>query len=214
MRQESSDPPKASTESAGGRRRGRPSVIDTEAIAEAAFRLWSRQGYADTSWNDLAEATGISARTLIRHFSVKSAIAWIGVAPATERLRASLSVAPETAPLTDAVRTAIVESISHRPHIQRVGRDWLRLIAGTPELAAMSSEAYRPWITELADYIGRRVPEVPAAIARALATAYQAAAFAALTEWAEEGAHGDPADAVDAMLRWMDIVPRSSARPA
>ncbi len=130
-------------------------------------------GYADTSWNDLAEATGISARTLIRHFSVKSAIAWIGVAPATERLRASLSVAPETAPLTDAVRTAIVESISHRPHIQRVGRDWLRLIAGTPELAAMSSEAYRPWITELADYIGRRVPEVPAAIARALATAYQ-----------------------------------------
>jgi len=35
-----------------------------------------------------------------------------------------------------------------------------------------------------------------------------------LAEWAEEGAHGDPADAVDAMLRWMDIVPRSSAPSA
>ncbi|MEU5843691.1 TetR family transcriptional regulator [Rhodococcus sp. NPDC047139] len=214
MRQESSELSRTSTESAVGRRRGRPSVIDTEAIAEAAYDLWSRQGYADTSWNDLAEATGISARTLIRHFSAKSAIAWIGVDPATERLRASLSAASETAPLTDAVRAAIVESVSHRPHIQRVGPDWLRLIAGTPELAAMASEAYQPWITELAGYIGRRVPEVPAAIARALATAYQAAAFAALTEWAQEGAHGDPADAVDAMLRWMDIVPRSSARSA
>lgn len=69
----------------------------------------------------------------------------------------------------------------------------------------MATEAYRPWITVLADYLTRRIPDAPPAIARALATAYQAAAFAALTEWAEAGAHGDSADAVDAMLRWMDI---------
>lgn len=210
MRQETSDPPTTSSESVAGRKRGRPSVIDPAAIAETAFRLWSRKGYADTSWNDLAEATGISARTLIRHFSTKSAIAWIGVASATDRLRESLATTSEEVPLAEAIRTAIGESVSHRPSVQRVGPEWLRLIADTPELAAMASEAYRPWITELARYIARRVPEVPAAIARALATAYQAASFAALTEWAEDGAHGDPADAVDTMLRWMDIVPRST----
>ncbi|MGW0044800.1 TetR/AcrR family transcriptional regulator [Rhodococcus sp. NPDC003348] len=205
MSREESSPSEPSTRPASGRGRGRPTVLEPEAVAEVAFTLWSRQGYAATSWSDLAAATGISTRTLIRHFSVKSAIAWIGVASATDRLRESLSAIPESTPVGEAVRTAVVDSVSRRPRVQRVSPDWLRLISSEPELAGMATEAYRPWITVLADYLTRRIPDAPPAIARALATAYQAAAFAALTEWAEAGAHGDSADAVDAMLRWMDI---------
>ena len=83
------------------RRPGRPSVLDTRAVSAGALRLWADRGFATTSWNDLAEATGISTRTLLRHFSSRSEIAWIGVAPATERLQSALgAAAPEDLRIT------------------------------------------------------------------------------------------------------------------
>ena len=151
------DPP--SPPSSGGRRgRGRPSVIDSGAVAEAAFKLWRERGFAETSWADLAEATGVSARTLLRHFHTKADIAWIGVAYATERLRGALEKTSAADSLADAIRTGVVSSVSHHPRVQRVNPAWLRLIADEPELLAMAPRAYRPWIDELAAFIGRRVP--------------------------------------------------------
>ncbi|WP_084495151.1 TetR/AcrR family transcriptional regulator [Nocardia shimofusensis] len=187
------------------RRRGRPSVLDSQAIAAGALRLWSEHGFTTTSWSDLAEATGISTRTLLRHFSSRADVAWLGVAPATERLSRALDAAGDDGDPSVVIRSAIVESVSHDPQIRRVAPDWLRLISSEPELAATAPHAYRPWIDTLATYICRRLPDAPPAICRALATAYQAATFAALVEWAEAGAHGECADSVDEMLRWMDI---------
>lgn len=199
------------------RTRGRPSVMDKHAVAEAAFALWFERGLAATSWSDLAEVTGVSARTLIRHFPDKRDIAWLGVAPATARLRAALAQIPATADLNDALRAAIVESVSHDPRISRVNPSWLRLISTEPELSSMSAQAFRPWIDELAGFIRSRIPLAPNAVCVALGTAYQAAAFAALTEWAnasptdsptdspQPATHTDAADAVEAMLAWIDI---------
>lgn len=189
----------------GRRGRGRPSVIDSGAVAEAAFRLWRERGFANTSWRDLADATGVSVRTLLRHFPTKADIAWVGVTQATVRLRDALDKTSDTTTLADAIRAGVVSSVSHQPRVQRANPAWLRLIADEPELIAMAPRAYRPWIDELAAFISRRVPHAPPAVCRALASTYQAAAFAALTEWADSGAHGDSADAVDAMLGWIDI---------
>ncbi|MGW0002711.1 TetR/AcrR family transcriptional regulator [Nocardia grenadensis] len=194
------------------RRRGRPSVLDTRDVAAGALRLWSDRGYTTTSWSDLAEATGISSRTLLRHFSSRAEIAYLGVGPATSRLREALDNASDHDDPSGVIRAAVVDSVSHDPRINRVAPDWLRLISAEPELAATAPLAYRPWIDTLADYIAHRLPDAPPAICRALATAYQAAAFAALVEWADSGAHGDCADMVDEMLRWMDIHAPVAAR--
>lgn len=187
------------------RRRGRPTVLDLGAIAENTYRLWSARGFAATNWTDLAEATGISTRTLQRHFPSRADIAWLGVAPATKRLRTALAATPPQTRLSTTLRQAIVESVSHDPQIQRISPEWLRLISSEPELTAMAPIAYRPWIDVLAAHIGEHLPQAPQALCRALATGYQAATFAALLEWADSGAHGDCADAVDAMLGWLDI---------
>ncbi|MFD6102495.1 TetR/AcrR family transcriptional regulator [Nocardia salmonicida] len=186
------------------RRPGRPSVLDTRSVSVGALRLWADRGFATTSWNDLAEATGISTRTLLRHFSSRSEIAWIGVAPATERLQDALGAAAPEAPPALVVRAAIVESVSRDPRIQELAPDWLRLISSEPELAATAPRIYRPWIDTLSGYLAGRLPGTPAAVCRAIATAYQSATFAALIEWAESGAEGNCADSVDRMLRWMD----------
>lgn len=186
------------------RRPGRPSVLDTRAVSVGALRLWTDRGFATTGWSDLAEATGISTRTLLRHFSSRSDIAWIGVAPATERLREALAGAGAEELPAVVVRTAIVESVSRDARIQELAPDWLRLISSEPELAATAARIYQPWIDTLSSYLGDRLPGSPAPICRAIATAYQSATFAALIEWAESGATGDCTDSVDRMLRWMD----------
>ncbi|WP_410877239.1 TetR/AcrR family transcriptional regulator [Nocardia sp. A7] len=186
------------------RRPGRPSVLDTAAVSVGALRLWTDRGFATTGWNDLAEATGVSTRTLLRHFSSRSEIAWIGVAPATERLRDALAGAGAEESPAVVVRTAIVESVSRDPRIQELAPDWLRLISSEPELVATAPRIYQPWIDTLSGYLAGRLPGSPATICRAIATAYQSATFAALIGWAESGAQGDCADSVDRMLRWMD----------
>ncbi|MEV4156985.1 TetR family transcriptional regulator [Nocardia salmonicida] len=186
------------------RRPGRPSVLDTRAVSAGALRLWADRGFATTNWSDLAEATGISTRTLLRHFSSRSEIAWIGVAPATGRLQSALGAASPEQPPAVVVRAAIVESVSRDPQIQELAAGWLRLISSEPELAATAPRIYRPWIDTLSGYLADRLPGSPAAVCRAIATAYQSATFAALIEWAESGAEGDCADSVDRILRWMD----------
>ncbi|KAF0846705.1 TetR family transcriptional regulator [Nocardia caishijiensis] len=187
-------------------------MLDTRAVSVGALQLWTERGFAATGWSELAEATGVSTRTLLRHFSSRSEIAWIGVAPATERLRDALArAAADEAPAV-VVRTAIVGSVSRDRQVQELAPAWLRLISSEPELAATAPRIYQPWIDTLAAYLADRLPDSPDAICQALATAYQSATFAALIEWADAGARGDCADSVDRMLRWMDPHLPGSAR--
>lgn len=187
------------------RRRGRPTVLDPEAVGTAALRLWSERGYAATSWDDIAAATGVSVRTLMRHFPTKAALAWVGVPAATRRLTDAFATLPLDAPLPDALRSAVVTSVSEEELVRRNGAAWQRIIAAEPELAASAARAYAPWSDALAREIARRRPGAPEAIYQAVAAAYREAAQGALREWAHSGAHGSPARAVDTVLRRLDI---------
>lgn len=174
------------------------------AVAEAAFELWVQRGYAATSWIDLAEATGVSVRTLNRHFPSKADIAWVGIPSAIERLNQAFSQIGDDVPVADAIRRAVAVSISHDPRIQRSNRAWLRVVSEEPEIAGMAQRAYRPWIEALAAHVHRRCPTLPPANSLVIASAYQAAAFAALCQWAL-GEHGDSADFVDGQLRHLSV---------
>ncbi|MDI2030094.1 TetR/AcrR family transcriptional regulator [Saccharopolyspora sp. TS4A08] len=184
--------------------RGRPTVLDRAAIATATFRLWSRRGYAAVGWKEISEATGVSVRTLVRHFARKSDIAWVGVPAATRRLREALAEMPEDVPVDEAVRRGVVASMSDDP-MSPAGPDWIRLVCTEPELAGTAPTAYRPWIDELADFIARRVPGITPAAATALASGYQAATFAALVAWSETASHDRAATAAEEALGWLSI---------
>jgi len=188
-----------------GRGRGRPSVVDVDAVSEVAFDLWSTRGYGETGWKELAEATGVSARTLMRHFGTRDRIAWAEVEAANERLADAIAVLPPDLPAADAVRRVVVASISHDRHVRRSASAWFRLIASEPELAATAAAANRVWTTRIATFLGSRLPEASPEVCRALAAALEAATFAALSAWAEGGAEGDPADVVDRVLAWIDF---------
>ncbi|MFF2274394.1 TetR/AcrR family transcriptional regulator [Agromyces sp. NPDC058126] len=187
------------------RGRGRPSIVDGDAVAEAAFALWSEHGYAATGWKELGDATGVSTRTLMRHYGTRDRIAWGEVESANDRLARSIAeMSPET-PAAEAVRRAIVASVSHDAHVRRSAAAWFRLIASEPELAATAAAADLAWTGRLAEFLGSRLPGASAGTCRALAAAMQAATFAALTGWVEAGAEGDPADAVAQTLAWIEL---------
>ncbi|MFF2493625.1 TetR/AcrR family transcriptional regulator [Agromyces sp. NPDC058064] len=190
---------------APARGRGRPTIVDGDAVAEAAFALWSERGYAATGWKELADATGVSTRTLMRHFGTRDRIAWAEVESANDRLARSIAEMSPGTPVGEAVRRAIVASVSHDPHVRRSAAAWFRLIASEPELAATAAAADRAWTGRLAAFLGSRLPGASAGTCRALAAAMQAATFAALTSWVEAGGEGDPAEAVDRTLAWIEL---------
>lgn len=185
--------------------RGRPTVLDPVAVAEAALQLWARDGYAGTGWRELAEATGISARTLMRHFPSRADIAWLGVSEATTRLRDALVETDPAQPLAAAVTAAVVESVSHGALVRRLTPDWLTVMQREPELVAAATAAHATWIDTVGAYIADRAPDLPEPVCRAFATAYHQVSFAALLAWAQSGAEGSPADAVERTLRWLTI---------
>ncbi|MGN6126456.1 MAG: TetR/AcrR family transcriptional regulator [Humibacter sp.] len=197
--------PDESADAAGIRGRGRPSVIDADRIAEKAIALWRARGYRTTGWKDIAEVTGVSVRTLMRHFGSRAEIPWAGVEAAAQRLAVSLAAMPDDVPTGDALRRAIVDSVTHSEQVFRAAPDWLAVVANEPDLMVAAPRAYAPWTSAIAVFIAHRNPEAPVAVCQGLATAYQAAAFAALADWAAAGSHEDPDRAVDRMLRWLDV---------
>lgn len=190
-------------------------MLDPVAVAEAALRLWARDGYAETGWRELADATGISARTLMRHFPSRADIAWLGVSDATARLRSALAGADSAQPLTSVVTAAVVQSVSHDALISRLTPDWLTVMQREPELIAAATAAHAAWIDTVGAYIADRAPGLPEPVCRAFAAAYHQVSFAALLAWAQSGAEGCPADAVERTLRWLTIDdPHTASSPA
>jgi AcrR family transcriptional regulator len=57
-----------------GTKRQRTVSATRQRIAEVALELFQRQGYADTTIDQIAAAAGVGRRTIFRHFPTKEAI--------------------------------------------------------------------------------------------------------------------------------------------
>src|SRR4051812_41921439 len=55
---------------------GRPPVSSRAAIERVAFTLFARQGFDETTVEDIAAAAGISRRTFFRYFASKNDVVW------------------------------------------------------------------------------------------------------------------------------------------
>lgn len=187
------------------RGRGRPSTIDREVVSMAALSLWDAKGLANTSWGDVAEATGVSVRTLVRHFDSKEDLAWVGIPAATARLQRALDSADLVDATADVIRRAVVASLLPLQQRPESGPPWLHTIAAEPTLRAGSAAAHRPWVEAISEFIALRHPAIPAAVRHAIAVGYQVAAFDALLAWADAGASPDAASDVDSTLRWLEF---------
>ncbi|MEE6175369.1 mycofactocin system transcriptional regulator [Mycobacterium sp. 050134] len=135
---------------------GRRRSTTPQEIADVAIELFTARGFADVSVDDVAQAAGISRRTLFRYYASKNAIPWGDFDTHLVHLRDLLDdIGPEVA-LGAALRSALLafntfdesETIQHR---QR-----MRVILQTAELQAYSMTMYAGWRDVIAGFVARR----------------------------------------------------------
>ncbi len=73
---------------------GRPST-SRQDVARAALDLFARQGYDETSVDQIAAAVGVSRRTFFRYYESKREVVWGEFDAELVRLRDRLEEAPD-----------------------------------------------------------------------------------------------------------------------
>src|SRR5215472_5931168 len=138
-------------------RAGRRRSTTPEHITDVAIELFTARGFAEVSVDDVAQAAGISRRTLFRYYPSKNAIPWGEFDAHLAHLRDLLDNVDPRVPLDEALRTALLafntfdesETVRHR---QR-----MRVILQTAELQAYSMTMYAGWREVIAGFVAHRL---------------------------------------------------------
>src|ERR1039458_9990726 len=88
--------------------RGRRPSTSREDVARAALDLFARQGYDETTVDEIAAAVGISRRTFFRCFESIPAVLWGEFAADLGRSRDRLDEAPAAEPMMDVLRRSVI----------------------------------------------------------------------------------------------------------
>ncbi|MFP1152656.1 mycofactocin system transcriptional regulator [Mycobacterium sherrisii] len=135
---------------------GRRRSTSPQHIADVAIELFTARGFAEVSVDDVAQAAGISRRTLFRYYASKNAIPWGEFHAHLAHLRELLDSVGAQVPLRTALRAALLsfntfddsETVRHRKR--------MRVILQTAELQAYSMTMYAGWREVIADFVARR----------------------------------------------------------
>lgn len=179
------------------RKRGRPPTAKPARIASIALRLFERRGFDAVTMDEIAEAAGVSARTLFRLFPTKSDLVWQGLEEMRDAVSAQAASLRDSAHSPAALLHALAEPFlrpMESPAVARLARRRLRLIASAPAL--LNHPTLREIEATIASLFDRK-SEPPALVARTVL----AVAFGAMFWWAEQGDELTPLEALSKALR-------------
>jgi AcrR family transcriptional regulator len=165
------------------RKRGRPATTERTEVAGVALRLFEKRGFDAVTMHEIAEAAGVSPRTLFRHFPTKSDLVWDGLKQLREAVSAQVDSMRGSRRSPGELARTLAEPFLRpleNPAQARLARRRLRLIAHAPALLN------HPTLQEIETLVASLFdPKFgpPALVARTV----MAVAFAAMTWWAEQG---------------------------
>ncbi|WUH89402.1 TetR/AcrR family transcriptional regulator [Streptomyces sp. NBC_00433] len=189
---------------------GRPTLRERQRaetrrlIQTHAVRLFTDQGYDEVTVADVAEAAGVAAMTVYRHFPTKEDLVVVPNQPA--RLIAGLVAATSAAhPLVRRVGGALVEAAEvltcgdgdETAARRRVLLDCLRLMVRTPALRARHLDRQYALQQTVIEALGDTPSDPDGAFrARAAVSACLAVMHTAMTRWAEEDGRSELPDLI------------------
>ncbi|OJZ65320.1 mycofactocin system transcriptional regulator [Mycobacterium paraffinicum] len=135
---------------------GRRRSTTPHHITAVAIELFSARGFADVSVDDVAQAAGISRRTLFRYYASKNAIPWGDFDAHLARLRDLLDNVDPYIPLGQALRDALLAFNTFDESETARHRQRMRVILQTAELQAYSMTMYAGWREVIAGFVARR----------------------------------------------------------
>lgn len=182
---------------------GRPPATTRAEIEAAAFDLFARKGFDETTVEDIAASAGIGRRTFFRYFGSKNDVVWGEFDAGLEHFRAALEASGAGRPWMEQLRGAVVEFNALEPGQVAVHRARMELILHVPALQAYATLMYARWREIVTAFVARRTGTDPCELLpRLVGHATLAAAVAAYEQWlAEPGAELD--HLLDSCMRWL-----------
>ena len=165
--------------------RGRRPSTSRADVARAALELFRRQGYDETTVDEIAAAVGVSRRTFFRYYESKRDTVWGEFDAELIRLADQLSAAPADEPMMDVLRRAVM--VTNRFGAGELDELRIRmgLISTVPTLVADSAVRYTEWCDVVAAFASSRLGGSPEQLGpQTVARAALGAAMAAFTCWA------------------------------
>jgi TetR/AcrR family transcriptional regulator, regulator of mycofactocin system len=144
-----------------GLRRGRPPGTSPRELELIALRLFTQQGFEDTTVDQIAAMAGVSSRTFFRYFDSKAAVLWSAFDDEVEALRAAFHAVSDDLPLMDAVREVVLSVNRYTADDVPELRRRINLISTVPALQASAGPHYDAWERAVIDYAARRIQEPP-----------------------------------------------------
>lgn len=166
---------------------GRPPATSHAAIESAAFALFERNGFDETTMDDIAEAVGVGRRTLFRYYPSKNDILWGQFDESLSGFRQTFVKTPTETPLWEAIRDAVIAYNNFDDGALPQHRRRMRLLLGTPALLAHSELRYAAWRAVVADFVARRLGQWPGDLFPVLAGRVAlAVAISAYEKWLDD----------------------------
>ncbi|WAJ46112.1 mycofactocin system transcriptional regulator [Mycobacterium sp. Aquia_216] len=137
-------------------RLGRRRSTTPDHITDVAIELFTARGFSEVSVDDVAQAAGISRRTLFRYYASKNAILWGEFDSHLAHLRELLDTVGPQVPLGEAMRAALLAFNTFDDSETAQHRQRMRVILQTAELQAYSMTMYAGWREVIAEFVARR----------------------------------------------------------
>jgi AcrR family transcriptional regulator len=186
---------------------GRPPLSERQReaakleIALAAVPLFTEKGISGTSVGDVAEAVGVSTRTLWRYFPTKEAFVRPLLSLGMDVLLSRVHDWPADRPLLEAMEQVSTVG-AERPESLGHLRALVRMTATEPGLRAVWMDVYYQTATALVDLIAERSGlDAGSLEVRVRAFALNSAILSAVETWAFHTDADTPADAIRTALR-------------
>jgi TetR/AcrR family transcriptional regulator, regulator of mycofactocin system len=138
-------------------RRGRPPSTSRRELQRIALRLFDAHGFDNTTIEQIAAEAGVSERTFFRYFTTKASVLWAEFESEVLAIRDALADVPESVPMMDAIRTAVVAANHYRAEDVPEMRMRMALIATEPALSFGAAEHYAHWEQAVSDFAARRL---------------------------------------------------------
>ena len=165
-------------------RRGRPPVTSRRELELVALRLFTEQGFDETTIDQIAAEAGVSRRTFFRYYSTKASVLWAEFDTEVDMIRATLAEMPADMPMMDAIRKAVVAANHYRAEDVPELRTRYNLISSMPDLNASAALHYDAWEHAISDYVAKRIRQPPDSLyPLAVGRATLAACRAAYDRW-------------------------------
>lgn len=123
-------------------------------IQSEAMKLFLQRGFEATTLDEIAEAAGVSRRSLFHYFGSKEEIVFAAKADFPDELAFSVAARPADEPLLDMVENALTDMARRLDSPE--ARAFARLIHDTPSLSAGDQAKYEKMERVLARALAER----------------------------------------------------------